>query len=407
MPNYQALVHVLWELPFPLRLPPAAFFCWEPGEGVGLFDPRPEVGELVWRRRSCLLQATDIFPEVGLPIQCYPAHDYLIASRLRSGRQIRTAQLTRGAMGGFVEARPYAIANIFLCLRQRTEYSSPSVLERAGLALNNVLDIYRFITMDPLARSVRADRDSYYTLVSVADLPVDLGDAQPRAALRMLEDLSFGSELGVNRAHHVGLNSFDDLVAGDTMPDHAVRLFQGLIVEPHELELFHQLVFSAVRRLKRKEHALAVLDAQSAVESLVAVLLVEGLTVQGVTAQEIEVAMAPGGRVHTLQRRLEELDRIVAAQATSAMPASAFLGSSEESGWRAALYALRNRIVHEGLRDVPFDEAKAGLVAGLHAIHRLQQLTPAFNRPMIWSGGALDLGHLQESSGRLSRLFEA
>lgn len=46
MARYEALVHVLWELPFPLRLPPVGLFCWEPGEGVALFDPRPEVGDL-------------------------------------------------------------------------------------------------------------------------------------------------------------------------------------------------------------------------------------------------------------------------------------------------------------------------------------------------------------------------
>ena len=36
MPQYEALVHVFWELPFALRLPPHAFYCWEPGEGVAI-----------------------------------------------------------------------------------------------------------------------------------------------------------------------------------------------------------------------------------------------------------------------------------------------------------------------------------------------------------------------------------
>jgi hypothetical protein len=407
MPQYQALAHIFWELPFPLRLPPAAFFCWEPGEGLGLFDPQPEVGELVWKRRSCLLQAGEVFADVGHPSQCYPEHDYLITSRLRTGREIKTAQLRRGPEGGFAEARPYSIANIFLCLRLRSDYSSPAVLERAGLALNNILDVYRFITMDPLARSVRADQDCYYTLVSVADLPGDLGDVEPRTALQLLGRLSFGSKIGVNRAHHVGLNSFDDLIAGDTIANDALRVFDTLIAGTHTLELFHQLVFSAIRRLKRKEHALSVLDAQSAFESLVAVLVAESLTAQGEALQQVEAAMVPGGRIHTLQHRLEKLDRVAATQTGPGAQPRRFLGSPEESQWRIALYALRNRIVHEGLRDVPFAEAKAGLVAGLHAIYRVQQLTPSFNRAMIWSEHTLDLGHLQQSAGRISRLFEA
>jgi hypothetical protein len=78
----------------------------------------------------------------------------------------------------------------------------------------------------------------------------------------------------------------------------------------------------------------------------------------------------------------------------------------KKSGGAARLYGLRNRIVHEGLRSVPFEEAKAGVVAGLHAIHQIQDLTYAFARPMIWSGAALDLDHIQKSAGRISRLFE-
>jgi hypothetical protein len=325
---------------------------------------------------------------------------------LRSGQEIKTAKLTRGPEGGFAEARPYTIANIFLCLRQRVEYSSPVVLERAGFALNNILDVYRFVTLDPLARSLRADQDAYYTLVSVADLPQELGDVEPRVALQMVGRVSFGSVIGVNRAHHVGLNSFDDLVAGDTITPGALRLLDSLISGPHNLELFHQLIFSAIRRLKRKEHALAVLDAQSAFESLVAVLVVESLARQGQTTQGIEVAMNPGGRFHTLQRRLEELDRVAVVQTVLGIQPLQFLGSAEEKQWRTALYSLRNRIVHEGLRDVPFGDAKSGLVTGLHAIHRVQDLTPAFNRVMIWSGAALDLSHIDQTAGRISRLFE-
>lgn len=152
MPEYKAIAHIFWELPFPLRLPPNAFLCWEPTEGVGLFDPRPDVGELVWRRKSTFLAATEVFGDIGSPNDCYPNHDYLINSKLRSGREIKTAVLTRGPMGGFAEARPYAVANIFLCLRDTAGYSTKEVLERAGIALNNILDVYRFVTIDPLVR---------------------------------------------------------------------------------------------------------------------------------------------------------------------------------------------------------------------------------------------------------------
>lgn len=407
MPRYEALVHVVWELPFPLRLPPAAFLCWEPGEGLALFDPKPEVGDLVWRRRSTLLKAAEVFPKLGHPNECYPGHDYMLTTRFPAGREIKTALLTHGSDGGFVEARPYTVANIFLCLRQRADYASEGVVERAAASLNNIVEVYRFLTMDPLARLVRADQDCYYTLLSVGDLPPESPEIEPQSALQHVASVSFGSVIGVNRAHRIGLNSFDDLLAGDTLPLDVLRLFNSLVSSPHELELSHQLMFSAIRRLKRSEHALAVLDAQSALESLVAVLVVEDLKRRGQTDQQIEAEMAPAGKLNTLQRRFEELDRVALARTPSDTQPRRFLGSPEETQWRTSLYRLRNRIVHEGLRTVPFADAKAGLVAGPHAIHRIQDLTPSFGRAMMWSGAALDLGHVQESAGRISRLFEA
>jgi hypothetical protein len=189
--------------------------------------------------------------------------------------------------------------------------------------------------MDPLARSVRPDRDCYYALVSVADLPKNLGDVEPQAALRMVSNVVFGSVIGVNRAHHVGLDSFDDLLAGEVIPADAYQLFESLISGAHSLELFHQLMFSAIRRLKRNEHALAVLDAQSAFESLVAVLVVEALTRQGRSTQQIKAEMASGGRLNTLQRRLKELDRVAAGDAANAR-SRRFLGCREEVRWRGA-----------------------------------------------------------------------
>lgn len=203
MPKYEALAHVIWELPFPLRLPAQAFVIWEPDEGVALFDPRPGVGELCWKRQSELLPLSEVFKDSGPANDCYPTHDYLIASKLRSGKEVKTAMLTRGPTGGFVEPRPYAVANLFLCLRHKADYSAKRVLERAGLALNNVLDLYRFVTMDPLVRSVRADLDCYYTMVSVGELPASTGDIEASAALSLVGKVSFGSVIGVNRAHHV------------------------------------------------------------------------------------------------------------------------------------------------------------------------------------------------------------
>ena len=378
------------------------FAVWEPAEGVAYFDPRPGIGEVAWQRTSDLITPTEAGIDPGTPNSCFPEHDYTITSVLTTGEEVTTAILTRGPAGGFSEPRQYTIANLFLCLRKRSDYADRETIKRASDSLNNILEIYRYVSMDPFVRSVRADHDAYYTVVSVGSLPSDLGDVQAIDALRQLRAVQFGREIGISRSHLVGLNSFDDLFARDQLPRENLQVLKTLVRSPHELELFHQLVLSAVRRLKRNEHALAVLDAQSAFEAIVASLTAEHLRRSGTSDANVERAMTAGGSLHGLQRRLIELDRVAPSYKP---PTRAFLGTTEESEWRSKTYRLRNRVVHEGLRSVTFTEAKEAVAAALRAINEVQNLTPDFNRKMVWSG-PLDLSHIQETGGRLTRLFE-
>src|SRR5262249_40130714 len=140
----------------------------------------------------------------------------------------------------------------------------------------------------------------------------------------------------------------------------------------------------------------------SALETLVATIVAERLRVSGKSDAEIEILLAPGGAHHTLQRRLQQLDRFAEEESS----AKRFLGSAEEQRWRSTLYKLRNQIAHAGRRGVDFAEAKDAIAAGMHAIFAIQDLAPSFGRSLSWGGGVLDLPHVVESRGRLARLFE-
>ena len=199
MGAYGGVVHVQWELPFPLRLPPNNFLCWEPQEGIGLFAAIPAVGTVSWGRTSTLLSPEQVFPEPGSGPATFPTHDYRITSVLTSGREVLTAELTRGPNGGFQEPRPYSVANIFLCLQDAGDNWELNTVERATAALNNVIDQYRFFTLDPLTRSVDAERDTYYTLVSLARVPEEWPNGAPAEILRRIGDLHFGSTIGTDR----------------------------------------------------------------------------------------------------------------------------------------------------------------------------------------------------------------
>lgn len=144
------------------------------------------------------------------------------------------------------------------------------------------------------------------------------------------------------------------------------------------------------------------MDAQSGFESLISSILNDELLRQGRTAADIAQLFALGGALHTLQPRLKELDRIALAGGAP----QRFIGSQAESEWRQRLYRLRNEIVHQGRREVSFDDAKAGISSGLQAAAAVQALLPAFQRKLSWSGQAVQLAHINNSAGRLARMFE-
>jgi hypothetical protein len=407
--RYTAVVHVRWELPFPLMLPEEAFLCWEPGEGTGLFDPSGQIGTLLWKRSCGFLSAETVFGTTPRQQhhESFPIHDYRQDCVLSDGKHVTTAEMYRGPDGGFAEARPFTVANVFLCISFPGSYRDEAITDRACAALNNLIDIYRFIMMDPMVRPIENKKDHYCTVISEAYVPEFLQHLSPDELLLRIDRLRFGSIIGKNRLYIVGGNTLTDL-AGNKPTQDGLTIYYRFVREEHRLELFHQLIFSAIRRLKRKEGALAVVDAQSAFEIAVAGMLKDGLTATGVTEKEIHTALEYGGRLHLLQRRLRELDNLALKYAaTTGGHCNPFLDSDSERKWRECLYDLRNEIVHGGRRTTTFDETKRAIVAGLKAVNYLHGMCPHFERSFMWVGEALELQHLSESAGRLFRLFES
>lgn len=407
--RYTTVVHVRWELPFPLMLREEAFMCWEPGEGVGAFVPSEHIGTILWKRTCSFLEESAVFDSKPRhqDNESLPVKTYQIRCVLENGSERTTAEIYGGPQGGFAEARPYTVANIFLCASPPTSYRDASVIDRACSAVNNVIDIYRFLTMDPLPRPIVNKEDHYCTVVSEGLVPEVLQQLPPMEALRHIGEIRFGSIIGKNRAQVIGLDTLDDL-KGNRLHDAALPFYYDLVKQEHRLELFHQLVFSAIRRLKRKEGTLAVIDAQSAFEVAVASMLKDGLKAGGWTDNRINEALAYGGDLHLLQSRLKKLDSIARGfKATPVKEIQAFLGSRTETQWRQKLYNLRNEIVHGGRRLTTFHEAKEAIIAGLKAVNHLHSLCPYFERHFMWTGQALELQHLNESAGRLTRLFES
>jgi hypothetical protein len=402
--KYRSVAHIRWELPFPILLPSQVYFCWEPKEGIAAFVPEGRVGSICWKRTCHLLSPEAVFDErpSAQDPNLFSPHDYKLASvSSKLKKRVFTAELLHGPDGGFIEARPYTVANVFLCISPSGSINDIDITIRANAALNNIIDLYRILSMDPLLRPIKDEGDHYYTIISEAVLPGVLQCLLPQEILLHINELQFSGKVGEGRINKIGLNSYEDLKGLKISPQNLI-FFNDAIKSAHQLELFYQLIFSSVRRLKRKEGALAIIDAQSAFESAVASMLRDGLSSEKWGDKEIEKAFAYGGDLHLLSKRLQKIDDV-----SKKFTKAKFRGSVAEIEWRRNLYDVRNEIVHGGKRTVFFEEAKAGIVSGLKAIRYLHDLCPLFARKFMWSGESLELRHIQKTAGRLSRIFEA
>lgn len=400
--NPNMVAHVRWEMPFPILLPSYVFLCWEPVEGVAAFVPEGQIGSLQWHRTSTFFSPKEIFgenPIVQNPAS-FPKENYRMASiNNRTKKEITTLELFGGPEGGFKEARPYSIANIFLYIRSGPKRDEIDVGIRANAALNNLIDVYRLLSLDPYLRKM-GDDDHYDTIITYATLPDHLMDLPAGDALLHIEELKFSAMIGEGRVSKIGLDSLEDL-RGYGLDNENKRRFFAQVKFNIELELFHVLIFSAIRRLKRKEESLAIIDAQSAFESAIESMLRDGLQKEGWTNEKIDRELKYRGKLCFLTPRLCELDRIA-----SAFGSDKFDGSQVEADWNAHLYEIRNEVVHKGRRQVTFEEAKRGIVACLKAISFINFMCPNFQRKIMWVGQALELPHINETAGRLTRIFE-
>lgn len=400
--RYFAVVHVRWELPFLLRLPPQAFYCWEPQEGTATFASLARVGSVQWRRTSPLLSAEAAFGDLfePEPDSALPAHDYRMAAVIQ-GREYFTTQLHRGAGGGFDEVQMYSVANVWICLRNREEFEVKVMMQRASAALNNVLSVHWFLAADGRTRLLRPDLDSYYTLFSLAPVPDDWPPSTAEELLGRLGELKFQSDVGHGRQHNVGLGSADDLTIRPFASD-MLDSMAAFVRNQIELAVHQQLFLSALRRLNRRENFLAIIDAESAFEVAVSYLLRRAMLAHGSSDQEIEAAFE--SRLSGLQQQIVQLDKLASALTGSK---ERFENSDAWRRWNRGLARLRHDVVHRGLRQISPADAREGVSAGMAGAIFLEDMLPDLAPSLRWGPEFAKLEQVRDSAGKLFRLFDA
>lgn len=399
--RYYGVAHVRWELPFPTRLVPRYLSCWEPDEGTALLLCLPRVETVMWRRQSPLVNQQELLGErfVPEPSWAVPNYGYQQSSEISTGSELFTTELISGERGGFDEVHAYTIANVFLCLRSKSDQGEQTFL-RAAAVINNVLSVHALLTADGWTRPIRPSLDAYMTMSSVATVPDGWPQLSALALLHRIEGLSFATEIGKGRTAKIGAGSHDDLLQG-AFDEKNMALLAQACEQQFDLAVYQQLMLCAFRRVGRREYAAAIIDAQSAAELCVASFLRRVLLAKGQT--EEEVAIDFDGRLAGLGPRIDELERH--AQAGGAT--THFNQSPERTRWNRELANLRHGVVHRGVREITFEQARQGISAGMGAIAKLEEMWPQFQPPMRWAGDYLKVEHLRETAGKLYRLFDA
>ena len=398
--RYFGLAALRWELPFSLRIAAAPIACWEPTEGSAMLRLQPNIGTVQWRRSNKLLSGKEAFGDrfEDEDEWTLPSRSYRMAAVIR-GREYFTTELSPGANGGFDEAQPYTVATIFLCLRHKGDFDTEKLKGRAAAALNNVIGIHGMIALDGYTRPVRPELDSYYTTVSLSTLPEDWPQLSPAQVFERLDLLQFSTEIGHGRHHGIGLGSAEDLCHTPFDTDE-MAIVERLAKSQVELRPYQSLMLSSLRRLIGRDTPQAVIDAQSAAEVCVGHLLRTAWLEAGRTDAQIE---AEFNEIGVGQRivRLDKLNKQINGSNDR------FESSPIHQRWTKGLASLRHRIVHGGLRTVPFADAQRCASTALAVIVELERLWPGYAPPFRWSPELESLPRLRETKGKLFRLFDS
>lgn len=149
---------------------------------------------------------------------------------------------------------------------------------------------------------------------------------------------------------------------------------------PYRMPLYYELILSAQGQLKRRNYHVAVIEVETAFEVYIADLLLRLRVGIGESREQILKDMEDPKRIGLLAQRLRSLDAaaVQCSKLKGLAPWTPFVGSAVHREWPGALYDVRNRVVHDGDRGVPFDVAKRGIVAGKSAIKHLEACLPDF-----------------------------
>jgi hypothetical protein len=271
---------------------------------------------------------------------------------------------------------------------------------RVAAALNNVIAAHAFIAADGRTREIRAELDTYYTTFTLAEVPRDWPQMTSEALLHSMDRLTFKTDIGKHRVHKIGIGSADDMTARP-FDSTTLELWMTAIQSEVEFDTHQRLLLSALRRLRRREFVLAVIDAATAVEVCISDAIRRMMQARGASEQQIDDVFENAPR---LQQQLTQMDRLRLSLDQSV---DRFEHSTVCRTWKTELAELRHNIVHRGQREVTEDLCLTALRAGVAATIWIEQAMPPHTMTgMRWNETFIGTPD-KPPPGKLRRFFDA
>ena len=390
----RGLAIVRFDAPFPISVPTPCLLTYDPEEevaGVCFFLLEGSVSF----SRSTAIEGPNMSHElrarVGDRFPQYEPQRYMLTGVLHDGRELASLNILTGSDGGFHEAKFYCQVDICLVVGDTQAIldngvQAGKVVARAIDVFNLFLDKYLLFSGDVRAQSVAMEKGLYVAQIVVSGpVPEDA----TRSNRQMLESLStgrvFSGKPGLGPVNHLRLNSWDALGPKPPLPDDRWHMLETVATRPVEMPVFYRLLFNAIRELViHNDFRLAILEGETAFEVYIRQLLAKLLVDEGRSQSDASALINDDDSYWGITRKLTRLDgalgRYAARQGT---PPIAFEATNQKRRWKADLYELRNRIIHEGDLRIAFGQAHDGLRACWDSIYFLEGAVPTLREWIV------------------------
>ncbi|HMQ79970.1 MAG TPA: hypothetical protein PKE39_01675 [Ignavibacteria bacterium] len=370
------VVSAKFDLPFYLRLPSNRFLSYDEKHKICVIIPLQRLGEKIFNKKTKLAEEQELLddPQIHeLTTRKILGYDYKVVSDYND-KQITTLETRIQENGGFTQLQAYTEITMFIYVLNENP-KSEDIKKRLFANLNHFLKIYKLVTQDPFITKIDKELNLYYVDWGIGKIKETAKDQDVNEIL-WLKDVIFSSQIGEDRGIQLQTNSIEDLYPGSMLDQEYLQIFANSILGEYELPLFYDLILEAQRQLKFRNFHIAIIEAQSAFESYTSQLLTTFFKREGLSLEQI----ANFFQDNMFHKRLKILDGHIANYKNLRGELyNNFINSNLYLEWKEDLYRLRNKIVHEGFREIDFESTRDAISITKDVIFHFEKTLPEFS----------------------------